>query len=346
MRRVIAPGASALAALTAAAALAAGLAGPAAAQTSSTGPQAQTGGPTLVTSNGATVNGTVYPNGKATTYEFQYGPTTSYGYQTQPTSAGSGTTPTQVSATLSNLLSGTTYHYRVIAFNAGGTAVGSDVQFTTTGTPPPGGTLPVVSQATATNITAHAAQLNGVIDPKGHTARWWFEFGTTANYGTQTTPGTVKGGAQPINAQLTGLQAGQTYHFRLVAQSDDGALYVGPDHVFQTRAVTQAVPRSLSLTARSSVANGVTVTAFGRLVPPASVSRSKACRGLVNVQIKQGKNTLSSRRLTLRSNCSYSGTVHITAARLHGAKSLRVFAIFGGNAVLSRKSAGPRTIRA
>jgi hypothetical protein len=97
-----------------------------------TAPVVVTGDPSDVTQQGAKLNGTVNPQGKATTYTFQFGLTTSYGAQTTPASAGSGTTAAPVSATLTGLAPGTTYHYRISATNSDGqTTTGADRTFTT-----------------------------------------------------------------------------------------------------------------------------------------------------------------------------------------------------------------------
>ena len=56
-------------------------------QTSST-PVAVTGGASSITSTSATLNGTVNPNGRSTTWYFEYGTSTSYGTKTPAKSAG------------------------------------------------------------------------------------------------------------------------------------------------------------------------------------------------------------------------------------------------------------------
>jgi hypothetical protein len=94
-------------------------------------PSVSTGAAGSITRSAAAVSGTVNPNGRSTTYYFQYGTTTSYGPTTASQAAGSGTTAVNVSANLSGLTAGTTYHYRVHASNASGTAYGSDRTFTT-----------------------------------------------------------------------------------------------------------------------------------------------------------------------------------------------------------------------
>jgi hypothetical protein len=81
----------------------------------------------------AQLAGGVYPNGLDTTYYWQYGTTTAYGSATQVQDAGSSQSPNPmaVSTTLSNLTPGTTYHYRLVAYNSDDPAVyGYDETFT------------------------------------------------------------------------------------------------------------------------------------------------------------------------------------------------------------------------
>ena len=82
----------------------------------------------------ATLNGSVKANGSASTSVFfDYGLTASYGSRIAATPGTvSGLTSTQVSASISGLLSGTIYHYRVIATSELGTSIGDDMTFTTT----------------------------------------------------------------------------------------------------------------------------------------------------------------------------------------------------------------------
>jgi hypothetical protein len=95
------------------------------------------GSPTAVTASGATLQGTVDPNGFATSYAFQYGTTTSYGQSSAMVSAGAGTTAQAVSAPIGGLSPGTTYHYRLMATSAGGTVYSAEQTFTTRVPPPP-----------------------------------------------------------------------------------------------------------------------------------------------------------------------------------------------------------------
>lgn len=84
-----------------------------------------------ITQTAATIIGNVNPNGAATTYIVEYGETTSYGTETSPVSAGSGSSPVAVEVGLSGLDADTAYHARLVATNANGTTNGPDIQFTT-----------------------------------------------------------------------------------------------------------------------------------------------------------------------------------------------------------------------
>src|SRR3954451_13406101 len=115
-------------------------------------PTATTGSAQGVTSSSATVTGSVNPNGEETTYAFQFGTTTAYGLQTSTKSAGSGNTAHDVSAALTGLRAGTTYHYRLIATNGSGTTVGGDQTFTTSGSPPAKASPATVTTGGATGV--------------------------------------------------------------------------------------------------------------------------------------------------------------------------------------------------
>ena len=85
----------------------------------------------------ATLTGAVNPSSGATDWRFEWGPTSAYGSQTAWTAAGSGSAEVPVAAPLSGLVPGATYHYRLVATNAFGTATSADRSFTTPLTLPP-----------------------------------------------------------------------------------------------------------------------------------------------------------------------------------------------------------------
>ncbi len=105
---------------------------------SSTTPAATTIPATKVSPYSATLNGAVNPRGAPTTYRFEFGKTTSYGSVsatqsavTGTQSAGSGTTAKPVAVPIAGLKPNTTYHFRVTAQNANGSAAGIDRRFKT-----------------------------------------------------------------------------------------------------------------------------------------------------------------------------------------------------------------------
>jgi len=220
-------------AVIAIAAVFAGFATAASPPTVTTSPASGVGG------SGATLNGSVNPNGQDTSYAFQWGPTTGYGHETNLTDAGSGSTASSVNATVSGLDSGTTYHFRIIAINATGTSVGSDQSFTTTGTAPAPSTPPTASTGAATNVGQGGATLNGTFNPSSQGTTYWFEYGPTSNYGFPTSA--VNGGSgstdQPASANVAGLLPSTTYHYRLVSFSPGGTT-LGSDKTFTTGAAS------------------------------------------------------------------------------------------------------------
>lgn len=119
------------------------------------GPSPTTGMTTNVTTTTATLNGTVNPNGLATTAQFDYGLTTAYGNTTIVTlSPNNGTTAQAVTANLTGLQAGTTYHYRLSASNIQGAISGEDLTFTTVATGPPVITSQPVSRSNLVGTTA------------------------------------------------------------------------------------------------------------------------------------------------------------------------------------------------
>jgi hypothetical protein len=98
---------------------------------SAIGPPVVTTNPaTLIASFSATLNGSVDPHGLTTSVHFQYGTTTSYGFTT-PAQSHTGNAYLNIGASVSGLAASTTYHFRIVATNSGGTRMGSDRTFTT-----------------------------------------------------------------------------------------------------------------------------------------------------------------------------------------------------------------------
>ncbi len=91
-------------------------------------PLVSTGGVTHVVGTKADLNGGVNPRTLATSYYFQYGPTTTYGSQTTPATLAAGDVIVKVTQTVAVIQPG--YHYRLVATNAEGTTDGRDRIYT------------------------------------------------------------------------------------------------------------------------------------------------------------------------------------------------------------------------
>jgi uncharacterized protein (TIGR02145 family) len=95
-------------------------------------PNAATTLPSLITTVRANLNGIVNAKNNSTVVTFEYGLTMGYGsLKTADQSPVTGNSDTPVSATLTGLTPGTTYHYRIKAVSSQGTTYGDDVQFST-----------------------------------------------------------------------------------------------------------------------------------------------------------------------------------------------------------------------
>ena len=94
---------------------------------------------------------------------------------------------------------------------------------------------PAVTTLAATDVTATSATVNGRIFSENVATTYYFEYGTTAGYGSRTPDdGPVKGNAgKEVSATLTGLSPSTTYHVRAVASNAAGATQ-GNDIVFTT----------------------------------------------------------------------------------------------------------------
>jgi hypothetical protein len=90
-----------------------------------------TGAPSGITTSGASLNGSVNPNGAPINVSFQYGADTNYGQSTPAQKLPPSNAATSYTAALSGIAAGTTIHYRAVATSDFGTFVGADQTLTT-----------------------------------------------------------------------------------------------------------------------------------------------------------------------------------------------------------------------
>ena len=196
-------------------------------------PDVTTGSASDVSSSGATLGGSVTPEGLDTTYSFEYGTSpTALSSTTPSTDAGdgTGTVPVAVGAqrapcepelllrARSDELVG---HDRRVA-----RAVHDlDARPSSGRDDPAPVTTPIVSTGQATAVTATGATFGGTVNPNGIGTSYSFLYGTTPADLTQSTPSTDAGSgttAVPASATVTGLTPNETYYFALVATNSSG----------------------------------------------------------------------------------------------------------------------------
>ena len=191
-------------------------------------PDVVAGAASSITATTATLNGTVDPNGRATTYHFEYGTSTAYGTSTGSKSAGSATSPQSESVGISGLQAGHTYHFRLVAASDGGTTASKDSSFKTS-------SAPGVVTGDVVSIAPTTATLRGTVTPNGLSTTWWFEYGTSTSYGSKTSSQNAGAGASAasVSTGVKSLKVATTYHYRLVAQNSSGKI-AGADRTFST----------------------------------------------------------------------------------------------------------------
>ena len=83
--------------------------------------------------------------------------------------------------------------------------------------------MPAATTSAASNRASNSATLNGTVNPNGCSTTVHFQYGTTTSYGHTTASQTKTGNTdQSVIANISGLNANTTYHFRLVATNSAG----------------------------------------------------------------------------------------------------------------------------
>jgi hypothetical protein len=97
------------------------------------------------------------------------------------------------------------------------------------------GSAPLAITRTASNLTTNSAALNGKIYPFGFSTMFYFDYGTTTSYGSQTTPVDIGSGSAPVqvSSAISNLSPAVAYHYRVVAMAN-GTLNYGNDKIFTT----------------------------------------------------------------------------------------------------------------
>ncbi len=201
-------------------------------------PTTTTTAATDVTRTTANLHGRINPNSSETTFWFEYGTSSDLGSVTAFQSAGSGSSASTVSVSVSNLQPLTKYYFRLNAQNQFGTVNGQILNFTTAG--PSAATVPTVNTTAATAVTDSSARLNATVNPNGAMTTYWFEYSDNSLLSTvlvSSTPeqslndGTT---ATNVSANVGNLNNNTRYFYRVVGKNQYGTVR-GDVESFTTR---------------------------------------------------------------------------------------------------------------
>jgi hypothetical protein len=94
---------------------------------------------------------------------------------------------------------------------------------------------PTAATEGATGVGRTQATAHGSVNPNGIETEYFYEYGTTSNYGAKTAQVNAGSGSGNVAAsqELSALSAGTLYHFRLVAKNSKRTTY-GQDNTFTT----------------------------------------------------------------------------------------------------------------
>jgi hypothetical protein len=103
------------------------------------------------------------------------------------------------------------------------------------GPPAQAASTPAVSTGSAHAVGFATATLTGSVDPEGSDTSYFFQYGATRAYGSQTALASAGAGFQTVHvsAAISGLTPLHSYHFRLIAVNATGAS-TGGDVAFTT----------------------------------------------------------------------------------------------------------------
>lgn len=307
-------------------------------------PTVTTGTHSNVTDTSAALHGSINPNGSATAYYFEWGLTTVYGVTSKERSAGHGTKAVAVSTTASGLIPGTVYHYRLVAANGSGSATGADRAFKTAGNPPPG-----VSTGPPTQIAKNSATLTAEVSPNKQATTYYFQYGPSTAYGSQTLAATVPAGTVPVTvtANIQGLEAQTIFHYRIVALHGNTPPQPGADATFMTLPVHRPVPQIHARTRPLRDATKPFVfTTTGWVHGPSWIPGIYDCRGNVSIRYLRGSRRIGSTLVPLGTDCKFSGQTVFNKHPGHspGPVAITVVVHYLGNFYLTPHKTSGQTI--
>ena len=175
-----------------------------------------------ITGTTVKIKGSLLPRGDTVTYHFEYGTTPAFGSSTSIYKYTN-----TVEGIIRGLQSETKYYLRLVATNENGNTYAT-TEFTTISL------APLVKIKPTVDVTETSATLYGEINPNSLPTSFYFEYGLTAALGLVTPSYPMSDTTEFLNvsAPITGLQARQTYYYRLIANNGFASSATGPVSFF------------------------------------------------------------------------------------------------------------------
>lgn len=198
--------------------------------------------PSAITTAGATISGTVNPQGDTADWRVQTStdPACEGGFKDEPLQSisPSSSSPVPAEYEVTELSPSERYCVRIVATNSAGSTASEAKELET------GEVLPTrVFTAYAAPRTDTSARLNGYVNPHGSEATYRFEYSEDGSSWTALPDGQTTEDRRQVTvaSELSGLQPSTTYSYRFVAETSAGPVS-GEEKTFQTRSLAEMSP--------------------------------------------------------------------------------------------------------
>ncbi len=301
-----------------------------------------TGSASSITYIGATLNGTVNPQGSSPSVSFSYGTTASYGSTATATpSTVSGSTSTSVSASVTGLSCSTSYHYKMTETISGVVFSGADKTFSTTLC----NTAPTfVGATTALSVTQNAS----ATDMKSLLHASDSDSGQTLTWTQSTAPGH---GALVISSATAGsgsvdITPGGTITYTPTSGytgPDSFAIQVsdGTDTAIRTITVAVKSPQNITFSNPGTQNFGTTPTLTATASSGLTVGFTSATTGVCTATTGGALTFVTAGTCTINADQAGNGTY---AAATQASQSFLVAAIVPGAPTIGAATAGDQQV--
>jgi hypothetical protein len=154
-----------------------------------------------------------------------------------------------------------------------------------------------------------------------------------------------------VATPIGGLQAGATFHFRVVAFRSDSPPQYGLDQTFLTEPSPRPTPSlTVANTPRRARRAPFSLTTLGKIAGPSWIPASLGCGGSITVKVFDGRRRIAEGTSAVGPSCTFSVTTRVPRLHRHrrrkhpGSARLKVITTFAGNGYLAPRTGHAQTI--